>query len=327
MADTDLLSVRVTQITWCSPSVLAFTLAAPDGGSLPSFHAGAHVSVYLPVDGKPDRVRAYSLVNSDVTNDSVQPQRTYRIAVRRDDNGAGGSLQLHETVRPGDMLRISKPKNEFSLTEQQGATLLAGGIGITPILSMATALHRAGATFDCWYASRDRHEAALLDELERVCSDTLHLHIDNEAGQHIDLMAVLRSGPQRPIYVCGPKAMIDATVAAAAELGWPNDLVRFELFGADAANKTQMGYEVVLQFSEKTLSVKPGQALLDVLIDEDVDIPYDCRAGFCGLCRIKVVEGAVNHHDTCLSEADRTQRGYMQACVSHAACSRLVLDL
>lgn len=327
MADTDLFTVRVMQITWCSPSVLAFTLAAPDGNTLPGFQAGAHVSVHLPIEGKQDRVRAYSLIHTDTANDSALAQSTYRIAVRRDDMGAGGSLQLHQHVRPGDVLRISQPKNEFELSDTQNALLLAGGIGITPILSMATELHRRGVSFDCIYATRNRTEAVLLDELQTLCSEHLHVHIDDQAGQHLNILEKLRQTGPRPVYVCGPKAMIDATVNAAAQLGWPANAVRFELFGADAGSKAQAGYEVVLQFSDKTLLVKPGQALLDALIDEDVDIPYDCRAGFCGLCRIKVLEGDVNHHDTCLSEADRHQRGYMQACVSHAACSRLVLDL
>nr|MBF0681103.1 2Fe-2S iron-sulfur cluster binding domain-containing protein [Pseudomonas sp.] len=107
----------------------------------------------------------------------------------------------------------------------------------------------------------------------------------------------------------------------------PSDAVKFELFGADASSKAQSGYEVVLKQSDKTLFVRPGEALLDVLIEEDVDLPYDCRAGFCGLCRVKVLEGEVSHHDTCLTDADRTRGRSMQACVSHAACSRLVLDL
>ncbi|MVW70379.1 MULTISPECIES: PDR/VanB family oxidoreductase [unclassified Bordetella] len=327
MGETDLFDVRVTQVTWCSPGVLAFTLAAVDGHALPGYQPGAHVSVHLPVSGKPDRVRAYSLVNTDPGNDPSTPQRCYRIAVRRDDAGTGGSLHLHESVRPGDVLRISPPKNAFALGETEGVILLAGGIGVTPILTMAAALQRQGLPFTFHYAARSRDEAVFLEELRQLCGERLNLHIDEEAGRHLDLGSVLPAGPARPVYVCGPKPMIDAAVRHAATLGWPADSVKFELFGADIANQNQAGYEVVLQFSDKSVFVRPGQALLDVLIDEDVDLPYDCRAGFCGLCRVKVLEGEVNHNDTCLTDADRTQRRYMQACVSHAACSRLVLDL
>lgn len=327
MSGIDHLNVRVMQAAWCSPSVLAFTLASVHGDALPGFQAGAHVSIHLPVAGKPERIRAYSLINIDPANDTLHEQRCYRIAVRRDDLGAGGSRQLHESVRPGDVFRISRPKNEFQLAETRNATLLAGGIGVTPMATMAAELQRQGAGFDFHYAVRSRDEAVFLDELQALCGDRLKFHVDEDAGHHLDIQAVLQQGGPRPVYVCGPKAMIDATIRVAAELGWPSDTVKFELFGADTGGKAQSGYEVVLKQSDKTLYVRPGQALLDVLVDEDVDLPYDCRAGFCGLCRVKVLEGEVDHNDTCLTEADRTQRRLMQACVSRAACSRLVLDL
>ena len=327
MSGSNLLNVRVTQIAWCSPSVLAFTLGSLDGAPLPGFQAGAHLSVHLPVTGKPDRIRAYSLVNVDPAHDTAGPQACYRIAVRRDDGGAGGSLQLHESVRPGDVLQVSHPKNDFQLADTCDPLLLAGGIGVTPILSMASALQRQGIDFDFTYSVRTRDEAVFLDDLQSLCRERLHLHINEEAGGFLNLQSLLRQKGPRPVYVCGPKAMIDAAVEAAAALGWPSGTVRFELFGADLTSKAQSGYEVVLSHSDKILYVRPGEALLDVLIDEDVDLPYDCRAGFCGLCQVKVLEGEVDHHDTCLSEADRTKRGLMQACISHAACSRLVLDL
>lgn len=322
-----LLDVRVMQIAWRSPTILAFELASLSGVPLPGFQAGAHISVHLPVAGKPDRVRAYSLVNVDPANDTSDPQASYRIAVRRDEAGAGGSRQLHESVRPGDLLRISHPKNDFPLECAHGVTLLAGGIGVTPIASMAAALRRRGASFDFFYAVRTRGEAILLAELESICGDGLRLHVDETAGHHLDVLPILRQGGPRPLYVCGPRAMIDAVAAAAEKLGWPSDAVRFELFGADAGGEAHAGYDVVLKHSDRTLHVRPGASLLDTLIDEDVDLTYDCRAGFCGLCRVKVLEGEVVHRDTCLTEDERTGRGTMQACVSHAAGARLVLDL
>ncbi|MDX3906362.1 MAG: PDR/VanB family oxidoreductase [Pigmentiphaga sp.] len=327
MASEDLIDVRVVQITWCSPTIRAFKLAGLSGAALPGFQAGAHVSAHLPVPGRADRVRAYSLVNTDPSIDTSLPQACYRIAVRLDEKGSGGSRQLHEAVRPGDVLRISRPKNEFQLGRASGATLLAGGIGVTPIVSMAAELRRQGIPFGFCYAVRSRDEAVFRDELARLCGDGLQLHVDEEAGHHLDVAAVLGQGGPRPVYVCGPKPMIDATVAAAGRLGWPADMVKFELFGVDESSKTRSGYEVVLQQTGKTLSVGPGQSLLDVLVDEEVDIPYDCRSGFCGLCRVKVLEGDVVHHDTCLTDSDRSQRQLMQACVSHCTSPRLVLDL
>jgi len=327
MTSEDLIDVRVMQVTWCSPSILAFKLARPNGAALPGFQAGAHISVHLPVQGKPDRVRAYSLVNTDPTNDTSLPQPFYRIAVRREEAGAGGSRQLHEAVRPGDVLRISQPKNEFELGDAGGALLLAGGIGVTPIVSMAAELRRKGVPFDFCYAVRSRDEAVFLDDLERLCGDGLRLHVDEDAGRHLDIVTALAQGGSRPVYVCGPKPMIDAAVDAAARLGWPADNVKFELFGLDESSKSKSGYEVVLQQSGKTVEVGLGQSLLDVLIDEDVDVPYDCRSGFCGLCRVKVLEGEVVHNDTCLTDDDRSKRRLMQVCVSHCASERLVLDL
>jgi vanillate O-demethylase ferredoxin subunit len=327
MNSQDLLDVRVTQMTWCSPSVLAFDLTRTDGGLLPGFAAGAHVSLHLVVKGDPDRVRAYSLINLDPENDTTEPQPVYRIAVRRDELGAGGSRHLHAVVRPGELLRISRPKNAFQLGDEPRATLLAGGIGVTPIASMAAQLRRKGATFDVCYAVRSCEEAVFLPELTALCPDNLQVHVDDIAGHYLDVSAVLRSYPPRPVYVCGPKPMIDTVIAAAAALGWAPDLVRFELFGADPASAALSGYEVVLELTGKTLAVRPGQTLLDVLIDQDVDLPYDCRAGFCGLCQVKVIDGDVAHHDTCLTDDDRNRRRLMQPCVSHATSSRLVLDL
>lgn len=327
MNGSDLLDVRVMQVTWCSPSVLAFSLASVTGDTLPGFEAGAHVSVHLPVAGKPDRIRAYSLINLDAVCDTSLPQQRYQIAVRRDDQGAGGSRQLHELVRPGDLLRISPPKNQFSLDDTQHPLLLAGGIGVTPIASMAAALQQQGKSYELAYAVRSRDEAVFADALGALCGTRLRLHSDEDAGTYLDIRSLLEQVGQRAVYVCGPKAMIDATVEAAASLGWPAGAVRFELFGADPSAQSQSGYEVILKQSDKTLFVHAGEALLDVLIDEDVDLPYDCRSGFCGLCQVKVLEGEVAHHDTCLSPADRSQRGLMQACVSHACGSRLVLDL
>jgi ferredoxin-NADP reductase len=293
-------------------------LAAPDGGSLPSFEPGAHLRVYLPGGGS----RSYSLIAFD--NQTHEPT-AYRIAVLLEENGQGGSRYMH-ALRAGAELRASQPANHFPLRRTAAPPLLlAGGIGITPIISMAVALRCRNERFELHYTARTRARLAFLPELERLAGGAMTVHCDDEISR-LDLPRILADlSRQQPIYVCGPSGLIDATIAEAIARGWPSEHILYERFapltGASEA------FEVELRSSGLTFTVPPDQTILDVLIAAGLDPLHDCRRGDCGVCQVGVIEGEPDHRDCFLSDAEKASNGVTQICVSRSKSKRLVLDL
>jgi ferredoxin-NADP reductase len=304
-----------------TPLIRTVELRRPQGGPLPGWEAGAHIKVRLP-DGDH---RSYSLVNLS-TAPAVSPE-SYLLGVRLEDPSKGGSRFMHR-LKPGDRISISAPTNNFGLEPCPGrVTLVAGGVGITPIASMIARLVAEGRPFQAFYAGRSENQLAFRAALAALAGDRLNFHHDDRSGMFDIKRLMAGLAAEEPIYVCGPRPMIDAAVATAAELGWPPHRLRFEIFAAAEPQAGDTAFEVVLSSSGRSFTIPPDKSILDVLIEAGVDPMFDCRRGDCGICQATVLEGVPDHRDYILSDAERAAGTLMQICVSRARTPRLVLDL
>ncbi len=320
-ADAELLELRVKRIGYEAETINSYELVAPGGGELPPFSAGSHVDLHL-TGGV---IRSYSLLN-----DPAERHR-YVVAVNRDADSRGGSRYVHETLRAGEVLSVSKPRNLFPLHEDAShSVLIAGGIGITPLLSMIRRLEALGRSWELFYAARTRNAAAFLDELQVIRPDPhlrVHLDFDDQRdGKLFDVVGIVREAPaQTHFYCCGPLPMLAAFEAATAER--PVDHVHVEYFKPKEARALEGGFEVKLARSRKTVEVKPGQTILDALLDAGVAAAYACSEGLCGTCETVVLEGVPDHRDQVLTDEERASNRTIMICCSGAISKTLVLDL
>ena len=289
------------------------------GDALPAYSAGAHVDFELDAIG----ARAYSLI--DWALEEKHP-RTYQIAVQREDDGAGGSKAMHQ-LEIGSILQASHPKNDFELIKDGSEVLLlAGGIGVTPLISMATQLAFEERAFRFHYSARTERRMAFKDRLDAVFAPQMSFHFDDKTP--LDLSDLMQNQPAgSAIYICGPKAMIEAARTAAEAAGHSSENIRVELFSTPQDSSEDTPFEVEIHSTGEVFTIPIGQSIIDVLTAEGKDILYDCQRGDCGICQTDVISGVPDHRDVVLSEADRQAGKVMQICVSRAKSARLVLDL
>lgn len=313
------LDVRVKRISFEAESINSYELIAVAGGDLPAFTAGSHVDLHL-TNGM---IRSYSLVNDQ------NERHRYVIAVNKDAGSRGGSHRVHETVRVGDVLAISPPRNNFALIETaEHSVLIAGGIGITPLLSIARRLDALGRPWNLFYAARTRGAAAFLDELDALKAPAnVHLDFDDaRAGRVFDLASVLGKAPANAhLYCCGPVPMLDAFEKATA--GRPAGHVHVEYFQAKDAPALDGGFEVELTRSKRKISIDKGMSILDALLDAGVMVNYACTEGVCGTCETGVIAGTPDHRDQFLSKEEQAANKTMMVCCSGSKSRTLVLDL
>lgn len=319
-----LIDARVVARRHETPDVVAFRLAGTgmeDGRGLPPFDAGAHIDIHLPGG----LVRQYSLSNDPAERD------TYEIAVKLEPASRGGSRWLHDAVQVGDRLRIGTPKNLFPLAG--GATrsiLIAAGIGITPILSMARRLAREGGDFELHYFARSIEAVAFRNVLEtEIPAATLHIGLDAEATGTMVGRILPAGGGREHVYFCGPSQFM-AAVREIAAGRVPEECLHWEHFSAPAASSAETGdaaFSVILARSSRTLLVPAGQSITDVLFENAIPIETSCEAGICGVCRTRVLDGVPLHRDALLSAAERTRNDCLLPCVSRCAGGTLTLDL
>jgi ferredoxin-NADP reductase len=319
------LALVVAEVQQLTPQIRSLRLEAADGATLPGFTAGAHLRFHLPLEGS-DGLRHYSLI--DPAGGGAEPCTAYRIAIRLEEPGRGGSRYMHE-LKVGDRLVAEGPVNEFPLVDQPGGpVLLAGGIGVTPLFTMAGALAAAGRDYRLHYSGRSASQLAFVDELRVLAGEQLTVHADDDPNSRLDIDALLgRYTPANPLYVCGPQGMLDAVLSSARARGWPEELIHFELFSAPQASADDHPFEVELRASGMTLQVPADKTILQVLIEAGVDPLFDCQRGECGVCSATVLEGEVDHRDYYLSEAEKANNDVIQLCISRAKGDRLVLDL
>jgi vanillate monooxygenase ferredoxin subunit len=320
------LSVVVTRKTVEALDICSVELAAADGGALPAFSAGAHVDVLLPGG----LTRQYSLCN-----DPAETHR-YLLGVLRDAASRGGSAAMHDQVQVGDRLQISAPKNHFPLAHSAGRSLLlAGGIGITPILCMAERLANAGAAFELHHCTRSRERTAFAERIRQSSfAAQAHWHVDDgDAAQRLDLAALLGT-PQAPrhagvhLYVCGPQGFMDAVLGGARAAGWPEDQLHYEFFGAaPVATDGDAAFEVQLASSGRVVVVPAGQSVVQALAAAGVEVLTSCEQGVCGTCLTRVLEGQPDHRDQYLTPEEQAVGDQFLPCCSRSCSPRLVLDL
>jgi len=315
------LEVRVRRISFEAENIHSYELVAPAGGDLVPFTAGGHIDLHLP-NGM---IRSYSLVNDQ------SERHRYVVAVNRDAAGRGGSGFIHDNIRVGQISTVSHPRNNFKLHETAGhSVLIAGGIGITPLLSMIRRLEALGRSWELFYAARTRLAAAFLDELNALRPDVhpnLHVHLDDErSGRVFDLPAIVRNAPAHAhLYCCGPVPMLAAFEAATADR--PADHVHVEYFHAKEAAATEGGFELKLARSNRTIAVEAGKTILDALLDAGIAANYACSEGVCGTCETPVLNGIPDHRDQFLSDEERAANKTIMICCSGSKSRTLVLDL
>ena len=308
------MQLRIKSATWEVPDIVSYELRDPDGGELPPFTAGAHIDLTLP-NGL---IRSYSLINP-------QSERLrYVIAVQKDRASRGGSKWVHENFRVGDLVTIAGPRNNFALDESARTSLfIAGGIGITPILSMIARLSALSRPWELVYCARTRAAAAFADTLQ----GNVRFNFDQEPGGCLpDIAALVAAAPpEAHLYCCGPLPMLAAFESATAHV--PRERVHVEYFTAREPAAVEGGFNVVLAKSGREFIVPPGKTILDTLLEAGLDIPFSCMEGVCGTCETKVLEGIPDHRDLILTEEERAAGKTMMICCSGAKTEKLVLDL
>ncbi len=316
----DRLRVRVERTTFVADAVREFVLRPLSTPGLRAWRAGAHISVHArTMDGR-EAERRYSIVGCDGNAEHCI------IAVHRvHDHGV--AAWLRERVAQGDELDISQPVNDFGLPAAAPRTvLIAGGIGITPLLPMAREQLAAGQPFEIHYAARSLSAMAYRAEVQALGTDKAYLYAGG-CGRRLDIAGLAaRWRADDHLCVCGPRRMIGQVRANAAAVGIAAKQVHFESFGAAAAVHDR-AFVVELRRSRRTLSVCAGQTILRAVEDAGIHTEADCLRGECGVCAVRVVEGDVDHRDLCLSHADRQASKLMTPCVSRAMGERLVLEM
>jgi len=292
---------------------------APLSGHLPTFQPGAHIDLHLP-NGL---VRQYSITNGP------GELASYTIAVKREADSRGGSAAISDTLREGDVLAISEPRNNFPLRRDAvRTTFIAGGIGLTPLLSMARALQRSGLAFDFHAFARSEGHLPLGPELAAL-GDSVTRHFGlgpTETAQQITRLL----GPHsfaRHVYICGPGPMLELARGIAAELGWPDEAVHYEYFKNAHQIDTSSTFAVELARSALSLTVPAGKSILEVMRENGIDAPSSCEQGACGTCLTRVLEGEIDHQDVYLNATEKAAGNVMMTCVSRARSARLVLDI
>jgi ferredoxin-NADP reductase len=296
-----------------SRDVLSIELRHIEGLRLPPASPGSHVDVRL-ADGV---TRPYSVVSGD--------EGIYVLAVKRETGSRGGSAYVHGRLRVGDVIQISTPRNQFPLADHDGPSLLvAGGIGITPLLPMARTLEREGRPWRLHYTASNAAVAPFARELQQL-GEKVHLHSSASAGR-IDLRALVADAPPGThFYCCGPEGMLDAFAEATRDIDPAR--VHVERFGVATPPPDAGSFEVRLAKSGRSVMVGPEVSTLDALLQAGVNVDYSCRQGICGSCEVRVLEGIPEHHDEILTAAERASNKTMMVCCSRACSPTVVLDL
>ena len=310
-----MMQVRLRALVWEAPGVVSLELTSPDGGQLPAFEPGAHIDLQLP-DGT---MRQYSL--SGDHNDTSH----YRLSIRSVAGGLSSGF-VHKKLRPGELLTVSAPRNNFPLVDAPRYIFIAGGIGVTPLIPMMREVAARSRPWTLLYCNRRDEDAPFLAEIKALGGE-ISMH-SSEAGTRLDVAQCLVAvQPDTVVYCCGPEKLMTAVEEATS--AWPEETVHFEWFTPRSrpADETSDSFEVVCQQSGITLTVPPDKSILAVLSEAGIEVPRSCEQGICGTCETRVISGEVDHRDSILSTSERATNTTMMTCVSRALSPRLVLDI
>ena len=330
------LRLKIAQITRLTPRIRLYQLRAASGIELPLVTAGSHIAVPVKLaNGKenfhhyficsnPNQREFYEIAVSfrddNVAGDNVTDTNV------ADENGNGGAQFISENFVVGTLLECGMPSNNFHLhADASPAVLIAGGIGITPIIAIADTLALRGRRFSLHYAGRSKSEMAFVEKLQKNFARNLYVYAADES-QCLNIMHVLADAPSNTIfYACGPKKMLADIEICARMHGIESDRIQTEHI---AGGKSEHDKAVIIELahSNKLINVRADQPLLAALRDAGVNVKFDCCVGDCGTCAVKIVKGEAEHRDHVLSDAQKAQ-GYLCVCVSRAKGEKLVLAL
>lgn len=324
VGETPFLELRLAARRQEAEGIVSFELMHPDGAPLPAFEAGAHILV----DVAPGVSRAYSLCN-----DPAERHR-YLIAVLRTEDSRGGSVGMHQAIQPGQLVRVSFPRNEFELLPGEGRTLLiAGGIGITPLLAMAETLANANREFELHYCTREAAKTAFTARIKtRFSARTRFYHDLPPEAPPFDARKVLQQrGPNDQVYVCGPSGFIDHILSTAAALGWDKRQLHREFFAPPTtqpdALADETAFDLILSSSGKKVHVPCGVSAAAALLEAGISLSMSCEQGICGTCATTVLDGVPEHRDHYLTDEDKARNDCFMPCRSRARTPELLLDL
>lgn len=323
MTETDLLCLRIARRVNAADGIVALELVADDGADLPSFTAGAHIDLHLG----PGLIRQYSLCG-----DPADRSR-YRLGILHDPASRGGSTAVHNGLLAGTSVTISRPRNSFPLDETAPrSVLIAGGIGVTPLLAMAYRLHAIGGDFLLRYCTRSRTKTAFLAELTEApfAPSVAFAHDDGPAEARFDpardLPAELLRGAH--LYVCGPTGFMEWVLSGARALGWPEDRLHLEYFAAPVlATEPGDAFRVRAALTGIEVEVPADRSIADVLLKAGIRISVSCEQGICGACLTPVLEGRPDHRDVFQTDAEKASNAQITVCCSRSLDPLLVLDL
>jgi phthalate 4,5-dioxygenase reductase subunit len=320
--DPEFSSLRVQHKSQVAKDIWHFKLVHPEGHALPAFKAGAHITVQTPAGQR----RNYSLCNDPAETSFCE------IAIKLERNGRGGSQSMVDQVQAGDLLSVSSPRNDFELLDNTSDVIfIAGGIGVTPLLSMARQMVRVHADsgqgrFRFYYCARDAEGAAFMPELQALQSaGEVSFHFDGgNPDTGLDFWPLLEKPSQAHIYCCGPQGLMDAVRDMSGH--WPQGRVHFESFGASASSHVvNSPFSIKLSQSQKILPVAETESMLEALRKAGYRIPSSCESGTCGSCKTKLLSGAVEHRDFVLNESEKST--HIMVCVSRASSPNDLIEI
>lgn len=327
MAD---LTLKVVAIDALTPEIKKFEFESANGSALPPFEAGAHIEIQTGASG-PKSGRAYSLAGDP------RERGRYITAVLREEGGTGGSKWMHDKVAVGDTITATQPVNNFPLNADAGQhILIAGGVGITPLVAMGHELARGDKPYHLHYCTKAPEQTAFMDEVKELFGDRVTFHHDGgDPAKGLNLkQALAQQPPGAHLYICGPGGLLNA--AREATKHWVRSSVHFELFSSARSEeeKAEIGargneeFEIVLQQSGMTLTVPADKTILEVLAENGIDIIKVCEEGYCGTCQVALLGGKADHRDEVLDDDEKESNTLIQVCISRAMPGEtLILDL
>lgn len=318
-----MFDVVIKNKTLETPHICSFELARKDGGELPAFSAGSHVDVQLPNS----LTRQYSLISH------AQSQAFYKIAVLKDANSRGGSLALHDTLNVGDEIAISEPRNLFPINAKSDKVLLfAGGIGITPILSMAIELDGIGVDFELHYRAKSKEQAAFYQLLLNCpfASKVSYYFSDQPENNNTKLNQALSHFTENThLYTCGPVGYMEHIFDVARANSWKEENLHKENFKAEPkiAESGDKPFKLILKRSGLEIDVAVEQTALEAIEDAGVTVDMSCEMGICGACLTPVIDGVPDHRDEFLSADEKSKNNQFTPCCSRSLTDTLMIDL
>lgn len=316
---TTLYDVKVTDRYVDGENVSVITLGSQLNQVLPSFEAGAHVDVHLP-NGM---VRQYSICQNPA--DSA----AYRLGILKDEHSRGGSSCVYEELHLGRELQISAPKNLFALVEAEHSILIGGGIGITPLITMAYQLYNENRSFELHYCGSSAQRSAFVAELQQgVLAPFTRFHFKAEGANHREYFAqkFAQFDKNSHIYTCGPNAFMDWVMDLATRAQFDQHHLHKEIFQAEL-DLSGGAFQVVAQKSNKTIAVAQGESILDALSKAGIRVEKSCEQGVCGTCLCDVLEGEPDHRDVYLTDEEKQENDQILLCCSRSKSAKLVLDI